>query len=89
MPHEATVAQEEDPYTGEKHLYRPRIPDELPTSVLTKRAKLMRNESTLPHTRAETPKKVTHHHDDDESEEDSLISDKSEESVEMNDHAHQ
>lgn len=78
MPHESTVAHEQRLVVENPEKYfRSRQGSLTPSSVAEETAvfaakpKLDRVASSVPHTRAETPRKVTHNHDEDDSEEES------------------
>lgn len=74
MPHESTVehdAAEAPPLELVSSVaMRARSITETIESKAMKRNTAARTESTVPHLRAETPRKLTHHHDEDDSDED-------------------
>lgn len=74
MPHESTVEHEAtEPLPQDlvsSVAMRARSITETIESKAMKRNSAARTESTVPHLRAETPRKLTHHHDEDDSDED-------------------
>lgn len=85
MPHESTVEHEAtDPLAQDlvsSVAMRARSITETIESKAVKRNSAARTESTVPHLRAETPRKLTHHHDEDDSDEDIGLPMKYEEDV--------
>ena len=68
MPHESTVDDDTptEPFMEESPMApRARPFEDIPTGK--KRPKIS-PQDTVPHLRAETPRKITHHHDEDDSE---------------------
>lgn len=73
MPHESTVEHDVSEAIPEEVAHsvamRARSITESAESDPAKRYSSFKPDSTVPHLRAETPRKLTHHHDEDDSDE--------------------